>query len=272
MPTDVDPEVDDELLAELDKLGISATLKDKGKAADEPKADEQEADAEPEAPIAGKDPESTVRRSRREGTKAERVDWTTSPEFREYQSKKDREVADATRRAEEAERKHEQILADQTAIQQTMLEQRLDQTVDPGERARLSHQITAIQYQQERAWGQHFDKQLRDRGVDPATWDFKKYRAMGQPGAVLFERDLAQHEANKLRKELEETKKITSPATVAELVKKAVAQALHAQGIDAVDVAVPEGKAGSGDWETDRDKLQSGEMSPAAFKKKYKGS
>jgi hypothetical protein len=271
MPKDFELEVDPETAVELEKLGAEpVTTGETTRPAVEPEDKAADGTGEPETPIAPKATRPIVQP--KTNGKPSKVDLTAIPEFREWQAGKDKEVAQAKREAEEARAEKQQFLLQQQALQQTAIEQQLDQTVDPAERSRLNHQLVQIGYAQERAWGQYFDKQLKDRGLDPAGWDFMKYRSMGQPGAVLFERDLTAAENAKLRRELDETKKASSPATIADMVKRELAQALHAQGMNAVEVAAPVGAAGSDDWNEDKDKLQRGEMSPAAFKKKYRGS
>jgi len=237
----------------------------------EPPADEQPV-AEPSA--AGEN-DSTSRRSRRQRA-ADRGERQAKPaknldedaDFRAYKAKAQAELA-AERRQRTA---LEQQWADQQRQQQQQqygeLNRRLGETADDNERAGLIGQMSYIQAQEWLRWEEYKRQRIQEEGLELTDSRFQK-QYQGQEGAVQFDRDVLAAAKEKLAQENAELKKATNPQTIAEIVKKQVALALHGQGLDNSDPGVGEMPDDNDALERDIAALNAGQMRAAKFAQKW---
>lgn len=181
------------------------------------------------------------------------VSLTDIPEFREYQSKKDREKAESDRRAAEANAKLNAIQAQLEAIQAEKLRSEMQQleALDPAEQAaaykrRLAERDAQdrIKAEQARIYAQA-NAIVSESGLNPADPRLKAVWDMGAtPAAIDALTRLAPQivkqdsEAEKaaLKAELEALKR-AQPAQAKSETQKAVVAALNSAGVTATSSA-----------------------------------
>lgn len=237
--------------------------------------------AAPEPSAEQDESEATVEKAQPKSNKTQgkpnKKNLDDDPDFRNFKSAKDKEIAsikaeyERKLRERDEERNRLELAQQQAAL--AGLQQSLNSAVDDQERAQLIDQIAAIKSQTyvsaERAWARYVAQQAKDEGLDPSEFDPTKYR--GQQGAIQFERDLAKAAKDKYAKEAQEYKKMASPDAIAELVKKQVAKLLREQGMDSdVEAGGPD-KAGNGtdSWERDVELFNKGKLPRGFLAKKY---
>ncbi len=236
-------------------------------------------DIEEEPVVAGEE-EAASRRSRRQraAERGERKAPVASnldenPDFREYKSKMDRQLEQERSRRADMERQQADQYAAQARYQAQALQQQINSPdVADDDRARAVDQLAKLgaynEFQRWQQWQKHVAARVKEAGLDPDEFDATHYS--GQAGAVQFERDLAAAEATKAKKELAKVK--GELAGVSEQVKREVAKALQAQGMNVVDADQPmRGGTDTDAMQRDIALLQSGRLAPERFAKKWGG-
>jgi len=230
--------------------------------------------APPAAPITPVAPEP---RDQRPAAKSARANLQESEDFRKFQAERDKREAQLKRdlealkqRAEAAEWQARQIAEQQQKAQYDALESRMDDALEPAERAAIVKQMAAIEAQtwikRNQEWENYKRKRIQDEGFEPSDARF----ARQYTDASQLEADLAVAGKERLKSELAEARQATSPAAIEKLVAQAVARALAAKGYDDIDLGSPTGAAGSEEaYQADLKRLQAGAMSPQKFYKKW---
>lgn len=238
---------------------------------------------EEETTAAPADPEGDVaqpidRRSRRAGKKepsADTVDLTQVPEFQRIQAEHDRKLEEERQRRFQLERQMQERQEREVQGRLGFLQQQIEQSDDPDERKAAYAEALALgnqlYTQQMQAWVEWKTGQIKAKGLDPQDTRFNRAYSSGQTGLAEFQADLTAAENDKLRAELKAAKQAADPSNVSSLVRKEVARMLKLQGVDEVDLGEPVA-AGADDGdaqEHDIAKLQSGQMSPRDYLKKW---
>ena len=242
------------------------------------------ADDEPEAQDASPadEPEdSTVQPTKKSQAKPKEakpkpVNLDDYEEFRKYKSERDRKEAEYQRKLKDAEARAAQREAEAQQYTLRSLQAQLSDADDDNQRAALIEQMAAIRSQEyvsrERRWAEHVRARAEEEGLDAAAFEPTRYR--GEAGALEFERDVAAAAKDKLRKELQDAKKASSPEALAAVIRAEVAKALRTKGVDAaVETAAPGGAPADDDsaWLRDFQQVQSGRMTETQFKKRHPG-
>lgn len=233
---------------------------------------------EEDAPIAEEPTEEPTSRRSRAAERGQRqpkpaVNLSDLPEFRAYQSQKDKEIAEERRAREELQAQVEQQRQQATAAQMQAIERAIDDSVDPDEQRRLRRQLADMEaaesYGAWQRWDTHVRRRVSEEGLEQAEFDPRAYQ--GNTGAMQFERDLAAKKAQVLQAQLASAKAAADPATIAKTIEREVAKALRSAGLDVVDTATPASPSvNTGNaWVRDLALFQSGRMPAQEFKRRW---
>jgi hypothetical protein len=239
---------------------------------DEPEAQDESPAAEPETATV----QPTPSQAKPKEAKPKPVNLDDLDEFRKWKSESDKKHADLQRKLKEAEARAAQRDAEQQQYTLRSLQAQLTETDDDNQRAALIEQMAALRSQEyvsrERKWAEHVRTRAEEEGLDSTAFEPTRYR--GEAGALEFERDVAAAAKDKLRKELQDAKKASSPEALAQIIRAEVAKALRTKGVDtAVETAAPGGAGPDEDatWARDFQQVQTGRMTETQFKKRHPG-
>lgn len=247
----------------------------------------------PTAPVESiaDDPEAIDRRSRRAGKREAEtaVDLTNNEQFRKYQAERDRERAEYEKRLE-AERRRaaelEQAMFAERAAKHdndiNILKRRIAEADDPEERQQYTERLIELNQQrvlaetdryqrQMREWEDYKRREITTAGFEPTDSRFNKVYSPGTQGLAEFKADIAEAKAAKYEKELATARQASSPESISQLVKAAVAQALAKQGMDTVDLGGPQRSMDDSQdaFNRDTERMNNNMMSREAYLRKW---
>lgn len=241
------------------KLDVEELLGEEG---EEPEATDV---AEPEPP----------KPEKKSDKKAPPVDLTKFPEFREWQAKSDQRIAEAEKRAAEAKRQADAVLADRATVRQKEILAALAKPkfADEGQIRQLLDEYVAAREQATQGakseWEQAKTKLISEAGLK--VDDFPDDRYKDDPGTAWF-RLVAEVQAAKsdaLAKRIADLE--AQVKQVPTLVKQKTVQAAADAGFLDADTG-GDGESLQDDdaeWFRDLSAVQTGRMSTKAYQKKW---
>ena len=235
---------------------------------------EGEEGEEPEATdVAEPEPPEPEKKSIKPGKSP--IDLTKLPEFREWQAKSDQRIADAEKRAAEAKRQADAVLADRATVRQKEILAALAKPgfADESQIRQLLDEYVAAREQATQGakseWEQAKSKLISEAGLKAE--DFPDDRYKDDPGTAWF-RLVAEVQAAKsdaLAKRIADLE--AQVKQVPDLVKQKTVQAAADAGFLDADTG-GDGESLEGDdaeWFRDLSAVQTGKMSSKTYLKKW---